>query len=202
MRRADLPVALSQGFNPHPKMSLASSLAVGLTGRAEIIEVTLSEAVDPDAFVRRVNEAMPAGIRVTRAREVAAEAPNPAAAVSGATYEARPAPDEVGGSLRFTASQQALKSAIDLFLAAETVPVTRRTDKGEREIDLRPLVYRLAWTDGGLSMALSAGQAGTARPVDVLAALGQAPEAWRVERTGLYQLAGPGPETWVAAWDI
>jgi radical SAM-linked protein len=185
-------------------MSLASSLAVGLTGRAEIIEVTLNEPVAPEDFVRRVNAAMSEGLRATRAREVAAEAPNPAAEVSGATYEARPSGGggSSGSGPAGPVDEAAVRRAIDLFKEAEAVPVVRRTDKGEREMDLRPLVHDLRWEDGRLTMVLSAGQNGTARPTDVLTALGQSPDDWRIERTGLYTVAGSGPKDWIAAWDI
>ncbi len=205
MRRAGLPVAMSQGFNPHPKMAPAASLPVGQTGRSEVIEVTLTEPVEPDDFARRVNAAMPEGFRVTRAKEVPAEAESPASSVSGATYVAWLS-DETGAAGTASdgdaAASRPVAEAIERFMSAREVRVTRKSDKGEREVDLRPLVFELRWGDGRLTMVLAAGREGTARPVDVLSALGLDPDDWRVERTGLFKAAGPDPVKWTAAWDL
>ena len=59
MRRAGIPLAFSQGFNPHPKLSFASALATGQTSDAEWFEAELSEDVEPEAFVSRVNGVLP-----------------------------------------------------------------------------------------------------------------------------------------------
>ncbi len=199
MRRAGLPVAMSQGFNPHPKMAPTSSLPVGQTSRSEVIEVTLTEPVDPAEFTRRVNAAMPGGLRVTRAKEVSDEAASPASVVSGAMYEARP----VEGSVEHAgADPGSVAGAVRRFLDAGEVVVTRKSDKGERRVDLRPLVHDLSFEGGVLRMTLAAGREGTARPADLLTALGFDPADWTVERTGLYRADGPDPTKWTAAWDL
>jgi len=206
MRRAGLPVAMSQGFNPHPKMVPASSLPVGQTSRAEIMEVVLSEPVSPAEFVRRINAAMPDGLRITRAKEVPAEAGSPAALVSGAVYEARPwgearsSPHDEASEASIAAS--AVTSAVERFLAADEVRISRETEKGRRETDLRPLVHGLRWEDGRLTMALAAGREGTARPSDLLTAMGFDPSDWNIERIGLFKVTGPDPTKWIAAWDL
>ncbi|MHB0884991.1 MAG: TIGR03936 family radical SAM-associated protein [Bacillota bacterium] len=199
MRRAGLPVAMSQGFNPHPKMAPASSLPVGQTSRSEVIEVTLTEPVDAAEFARRVNAAMPEGLRVTRAKEVSDEAASPASVVSGATYEARPGE---GSAADGGADTGSVAEAVRRFLAAGEVVVTRKSDKGERRVDLRPLVHGLRFEGGVLWMTLAAGREGTARPTDLLTALGLDPADWTVERTGLYRADGSDSAKWTAAWDL
>jgi radical SAM superfamily enzyme YgiQ (UPF0313 family) len=65
--RAGLPVLYSQGFNPLPKISFASPLALGITGEAEIATVDMEAPVDEDSFPGRINPALPEGLRVRRA---------------------------------------------------------------------------------------------------------------------------------------
>lgn len=64
LRRAKLPVAYSEGFNPHIKMSLASALGVGIASLSEYAEIELSEQVEPTYAMQVLNENLPEGIRV------------------------------------------------------------------------------------------------------------------------------------------
>ena len=66
-RRANLPLAFSKGFNPHPKLSFATALATGYTSDGEWIEVELDGEMTPDAFLSRVNAALPVGMRFVTA---------------------------------------------------------------------------------------------------------------------------------------
>ena len=66
IRRAKLPVAYSEGFNPHMKFSFASALAVGVTSEAEVMDVELSRPVaQPEAW-DRLAAALPPGVRLGR----------------------------------------------------------------------------------------------------------------------------------------
>ena len=66
-RRADLPLAFSKGFNPHPKLSFATALATGYTSAGEWIEVELDKELTPEVFTERVNAALPDGMRFVSA---------------------------------------------------------------------------------------------------------------------------------------
>lgn len=66
-RRADLPLAFSKGFNPHPKLSFATALATGYTSAGEWLEVELDGEITPEAFLSRVNAALPVGMRFVSA---------------------------------------------------------------------------------------------------------------------------------------
>lgn len=66
-RRANLPLAFSKGFNPHPKLSFATALATGYTSAGEWIEVELDGEMTPAEFTERVNAALPDGMRFTKA---------------------------------------------------------------------------------------------------------------------------------------
>ncbi|QIB26274.1 TIGR03936 family radical SAM-associated protein [Caloranaerobacter azorensis] len=63
-RRADIPVKYSQGFNPHPKFSLATALPIGVTSDGEYMDVELENDIDKDEFINRINDVLPDGIKI------------------------------------------------------------------------------------------------------------------------------------------
>ena len=71
IRRAGLPSAYTQGFNPQARLQLAAALPVGFTGQGEVADVFLNEALDPAEFLNRLAAALPPGIRPLHAEPVA-----------------------------------------------------------------------------------------------------------------------------------
>jgi radical SAM-linked protein len=64
MRRADLPLKMTEGFNPHPKLSLKRALKLGLESENEEGSIVLKEPINPQDFVIRLQEQLPEGIQV------------------------------------------------------------------------------------------------------------------------------------------
>ena len=64
MRRGKIPIAFSQGFNPHPKLAFASALPVGVTSSSEFMDIILSQSMEISELIRRFNVALPKGISV------------------------------------------------------------------------------------------------------------------------------------------
>ena len=54
LRRARIPMAVSQGFNPRPKIVFALALALGIEGRREVVELELAEPTEPAEVLRRL----------------------------------------------------------------------------------------------------------------------------------------------------
>lgn len=71
LRRSELPVAYSEGFNPHIKFSLASALGVGIVSYAEFVEVEMAEPIEPEQAVLALRSSLPRGIRILAADAVA-----------------------------------------------------------------------------------------------------------------------------------
>ncbi|MBA2725436.1 MAG: DUF2344 domain-containing protein, partial [Actinobacteria bacterium] len=69
MRRAGLPIAYSQGFTPHPKIAFGSGLPLGYGSEVELLDVELTESLDPAELIERFNGGLPHGFAVKRARE-------------------------------------------------------------------------------------------------------------------------------------
>lgn len=64
MRRADLPIKITQGFNPHPKLSIKRALKLGLESNHEEATVLLTEEIKPEEFKKRLQEQLPEGIKI------------------------------------------------------------------------------------------------------------------------------------------
>ncbi|MDI6824603.1 MAG: TIGR03936 family radical SAM-associated protein [Bacillota bacterium] len=73
--RAGLPVALTQGFHPHPRFSLALALPLGASSEAEYADVELERTVDAMQAARELNRVLPPGIRVRKVQEIPVGAP-------------------------------------------------------------------------------------------------------------------------------
>ena len=86
IRRAKLPAAQSEGFNPHLKFSLASALGVGVVSYTEFVEIELAEPVEIEAAARALDKALPRGIRVLAADAVANNTAALMAEAAGASY--------------------------------------------------------------------------------------------------------------------
>jgi len=181
LRRARVPLAYSQGHNPHAKLQLASGLPLGYTGSAEVMDVILTASISPEEFIACVDLTLPEGLNIASAEEVPLKAPSLQSALRQAVYRV---------SVETSLPETELKRRIANLLASDVLE-QERVRKGRVEIfDLRPLVHDvqlLAVNDGQavLCMRLSAGQHGNVRPGAVTTALGLESEFSQVERTRL-----------------
>ena len=64
MRRAELPLYFTQGFSPHPKLSIKRALKLGLESENEEASIILEEPVSPENFLTRLQEQLPEGIEI------------------------------------------------------------------------------------------------------------------------------------------
>jgi len=178
LRRADVPLLHSQGYNPRPKISFASPLAVGITGQREMMDVMLERPLAPLDFASAVNRQLPVGVTLVEVQEVYATLPALQTQVQGAEYLATVA-------VREDTSQ--LEGRITSLLGSDQLPRQRRG----REYDLRPLLEKV-WLETQevgqyvLGMRLRAGEQGTGRPDEVLDELGLADQVKSITRTRLY----------------
>jgi radical SAM-linked protein len=163
VRRAELPIAFSAGFSPHPKISYVGAAPTGVASEAEYFELGLSRIVDPGEIRTRLDAALPDGLDII---EVVLAGP-------GAL------PERVQAShwLIELADDTGIPDAVAAFLAAESVPVQRLTKDGRKELDARGAVVALRVSEPGDGAAraildLVVRQATpSVRPDDVLAAL-------------------------------
>lgn len=151
LRRANLPVKFSEGFNPHIMMSFASPLSVGIGTEGDYLEVRFSEDCAGEEIKSRLNAVLPGDIRIVSAGRMEEGAPKLMAQNHAAGYE-----------LVF---DRDMEEAARAFLKTESF--LARDRKG-REIDIRPLVLSLE-AKGNMLTALLANSSRAALNPAVLA---------------------------------
>lgn len=193
LRRAEVPLAFSEGFNPHPKISFASALAVGLTSSGEYMDIETNQEVDPQKLVSDLNNNLPTGLKITRAVTVDKSLPALMAVVNRAIYQVK-----VG--LKEPVATDKLKDAIDKLKEQDEILITRNTKKGPREKNIRSGIVQIKGRAENkeifLEMLLFAGEANV-RPEEVVQALvkyGQigAVDYLELHRQGLFLAQGEG----------
>ena len=130
-RRANLPLAYSKGFNPHPKLSFATALATGYTSDGEWFEVELDRPIEPQTFIDRVNPVLPDGMRVVEAFEADDGIDTLSKLIRAAHYEL---------TVHFDApvSEQQVQNAVRSIMGNDPVIVDKKTKSGVKPADIRP----------------------------------------------------------------
>jgi radical SAM-linked protein len=161
LARAELPIRYSEGFNPHPRISLPLPRPVGIASDAERLVLELTGVVPPPDLQRRLQGQMPRGIRIDGARETE---PSERCLPRRVTYRVQP-PDF--DPLR-------LAEAIRRLRGPGVVHVERsdRTAAAPRRVDIRPFIDDVAMMDDGIVMTIFVTGEGSARPAEVCRALG------------------------------
>jgi radical SAM-linked protein len=169
LRRANLPVHCSRGFNPHLHMSMAVPLAVGVCGWEELMDVFMIQRVHPTGFQDQVNQCLPSAVRVTEVLEVPAGWPSLTSRVRFADYRV---------TVHTDFGPEELAKRIRNLLDSTALPRERKRNTEIRRYDLRPLVEGLSLTSYStndlvtLDMRLRTDQSGSGRPEEVVLALG------------------------------
>lgn len=169
VRRAGLPVALSQGFNPHSRMAFAFPLPVGVSGLEEYVDIELDRDISPEKMAGSLDPAMPPGLKVTGAIRLDDRTPALMAEVERSSYTVR---FEREG----TPGLEAVQKCLDRIMGLDQIPVTRHKKDGrEVEFDIRPGLLSLSARDDGgrivMEMELMAGSQVNVRPGEVISAI-------------------------------
>ena len=180
-RRARLPLAYSQGFNPRPRFQIAAALPVGVTGQSELLDIWLTECLAPDEARARLRPVLPTGLDVSGIQEVELRAPSLQSQMRSAGYRV---------VLQTQEPVEAIRIRLQALLDAPTLPRQRHHKGKLQNYDLRPLVQGLSAEPGGsgrriLTMRLQASPKGAGRPDQVLEALGLSLAPHAIERTNL-----------------
>jgi radical SAM family uncharacterized protein/radical SAM-linked protein len=165
-RRAELPLAFSQGHRPAPRLRFSPGLAVGAESDCEVVDIDLTEALPPDEVGRCFGAHLPDGLAVLSAEAISLRAPSPEHDLVGYRYAI-----DVG-DLTTAAGGSALDARLEAFERSAAFPMLRRTGKGAKEIDARPLVARIHRSgERTVELDLRVTPAGSVKPSDLLAAI-------------------------------
>ena len=171
IRRANIPIAMSEGFNPHPKMSIPMALGLGIVGKEEILELELQEIMPFGLLVDRLGEQLPREIQILSTETISGL---PKSHVCDVTYEVVFKEPDVLKTLK-----------INEFLQQPSVIVNRIKDESQKQFDIRPSIQDVAITQTSLIFTIKMTPVGMARPEEVLHALlvGEKKELFEITRT-------------------
>lgn len=180
-RRAGWRLSYSQGFNPHPRISFAAPLPVGVAGEAELLDLYLDEPREPQQAQRELADQLPQGIRIRSIEDVPLDSVALQKVMQAAEYRILCPPDF---------SVERLKLAADRLIGAESLPRERAKEGKVKIYDLRPMIRDMAVEEdvnGGLVLRvlLRTDAQGAGRPDEVLREMGIDPADCRITRTRL-----------------
>lgn len=176
LRRAQLPLAYSKGFNPRPRINLASPLPLGFTGGREILDIWLEEQLTISEIETRISSSLPPGLAIKQVCEVDLQEPALQTQLEASEYV-----------ITFLEPVDDLESQINRLLNSSSIQRVRRG----KAYDLRPLVLALELigkdeTDRQqVFTRLSAKEGATGRPEEVVYALDVPPQDIMVQRVAL-----------------
>lgn len=175
-RRGMLPLAYSQGFNPRPKLNLASALPLGFTSKEEVIDAWLERDLPIEELFTGLAKSLPPGLVVHKIEPIDLHAPSTQTEIEAADYQ-----------ITLLDPIKDLQAQITALLNSERFFRIRRG----KEYDLRPLILELRLVEQDdlgqekIFLRLRAAEGATGRPEEVIEALGGNPLAARVERIRL-----------------
>jgi len=181
LRRAALPLAMSRGFNPRPRISIPAPLSVGFTGLNEVMDMELCRWCRPSYVREKLNEHLPDGIGVLAIKLLDAK---PGRRPGGFSYV-----------VPLAAGHPIKEEALDRLREQESLEINRSNDKDEKRKDIAPFIRQLRLQGDRLLVHLKFTDRGTARPEEVLNELGCEPHVHYLSsaiiRTHVNMIASP-----------
>lgn len=169
MRRADIDIKYSEGFSPHQIMSFAAPLGVGITSNGEYMDIELNSLWDCNTIMNQLNKVMVPGIQITECHQLGDGAKKAMSLVAGAdytlTFHKGKKPDNI----------DVFFSGLIKFTEQDHIFITKKTKKGEKEMDIKASIYELSVKGESVFMKVSAGSANNLKPELVMKAY----DKWR-----------------------
>ncbi len=181
LHRAGISLAYSEGFSPHPRISLAAPLPIGVTSQAELMGILCTKWVSPHFFTAAVSQQLPPGIEILQVYPIALSLPSLQSQVRFAEYRVEVETEK---------GRRNIESAVTNLLSIKHLPWQHQRDTGRRNYDLRALIDDLWLIDwhsgyGTVGMRLRCDNSGSGRPEQVATALGFTHHPQSIHRTKL-----------------
>lgn len=152
MRRGKIPIAFSEGFNPHPLMVFALPLPVGYTSECELLEFELYEDMDETVIKDKLNSVIPNGITVKSVTKGKSNMKR----LDNALYMVTP---------------EIMPDSMEDFIFRKEIIVPKKTKSGIKDTDIRSDIKSIKSSGNSLQMILSSGSRANLKPEVVIAAM-------------------------------
>lgn len=172
-RRANLPLAYSQGFNPHPRITLAVTLPLGCTSSHEIIDFWLKESLPIEDIEIKLKNALPPGIDFSKIEEISLQAPKPQKIVVSALF-----------TVLLKEKDANIAQKVADFMQSEEIWIDKKRKGKIKQVNIRPLVLDMTVMEDGnrIQMTLPTLPSATGRADDVMRAMDIAINQIRIHR--------------------
>lgn len=160
LRRAGLPIKMTQGFNPRPRMSFPLALALGVEGLEEIVELEFSQWLPPKTLTEHLRAQLPEGLDIISAEVTAPHSSKV---------------EEIVYRVQLHNPQVFAPEKIEELLKSKEYWIWREREGKKKAINLRHSILSITSKDGFLELRFKVLQEGTARPEEVLETLGLKP---------------------------
>lgn len=141
--RANLPIAYSEGFNPHQIMSFGNPLGLGMTSSAEYMDIELLEEIPSLEGINRLNNEMVQGIKILSFRYLPDKAKNAMSATWASSYKI-----ELNDKIKEAIENMSdISQSIDEFMSQKECIITKKTKKSTRKLDILPLIYEFKYEE-------------------------------------------------------
>lgn len=163
MRRAEIDIKYTEGMSPHMVMSFAAPLGVGLTSVGEYVDIELRTPITTAKALEQMNKVMVEGMEILDFRQIEdGKASKGMSLVAAADYTVT--------FRKGCAPKGDWQSDISGFFAQKSIMITKETKKGETEVDIRPMIYKMSVNAGVVSMQLATGSVANLKPEAVMEA--------------------------------
>ncbi len=156
-RRADIPIAYSEGFSPHQILSFSPPLSLGMESIAEYADITVTEKISSAEAIKRMNAASVPDISILSFKELPDKALNAMAGICAADYD-----------IYFddSTSFECISQNVDNLLKKDEIIITKESKKGQKEVNIKPLIYKVQTDNENcvLSLCLAAGSNDNLKP--------------------------------------
>jgi len=156
IRRAGLPMAYSQGFNPHMMLSFALPLPLGMSSCSDYADISLEREMPIAELMSQFNANAPNGLCLKSAWEI--EGPGAAALVSAADYLLE---------LPSGIIKEDICKTVQTLLNRESIVIPKKTKSGVKDTDIRPDIFCISSDEAGIKLRLAAGSGRFLNPLIV-----------------------------------
>ncbi len=157
LSRAEIPIAFSEGFNPHPRAGFGPPLTLGVEGLEEWVDLILERDMAATEFLERINGALSPGLGFSRAFQMPRRSPSLTSVIQWAGYRVEP----------LTAPAVTPKS-VEEVLSSEKLEIMKKSKKGHKLVDVRRRIGTLDLDGTTLLAQLACGPEGSLGIVDLM----------------------------------
>ena len=165
MRRADIPIAFTGGFSPHMIMSFANPLGVGVTSDGEYFDIELTEEIDMNAAVERMNQVVVEGIDVVNMVPISEDKKQTGMSIVAAA--------DYLSTVKYNGFPEGWQEKAKDFMKQPAICIVKKTKKSEKEVDIKPMIYKFEVRDESVYMQVATGSVENLKPELVMQALGE-----------------------------